>query len=762
MDRAPDLHVSALSPAEFRAYKRYLDLLALAQARDGVTTLGADGTVRFERVAVRRFAEERLGARGVDEVLSRVATAGARLSAGQVYAVFRLLSHQVAGKRGDIELVFVPVDPLPLDPDAPAPPPPRRVHSISGPVSAASSSSSRRSRPSLPPRRTPSPPPSRASRKSLPNSLDPKPLDPFADSPGPSPAKARTYSTPALGTSGIVGSNNPFRATAPHLGWGKPPAQQFWSSGPAKEAPEPPRSDLRTEPLRSVGPPLPPRKPSVRRPGPALPPRGRVRADSLSSSASENQPTSTRESSSIMQQSFAAAANREQPRRTATVQVLRSSERPAPPQRPDDANDSLSTRNEPPPPPRRDEALAPPRRDEALAGHPRRDIVEQVSRAIRESEVDPPPPPPQRVVSGARPKPSPSPTSATAAFTLTAEEARAKYPGLKTWPHVGLLSDRPSRQAFAMIILNQPITRRDTLMRVWFASTLRYCADGGANRLYDALDAEERERMLPTMIKGDLDSIRPDVKAFYASRGVAIKRDPSEYATDLQKNMDEVVAVEKASGKKFSLVFLGGLSGRLDQTLHVLSTLFKLRETRRSTYVISEESLAWVLDTGVHLIEIDHASMGQTCGLLPVGVNEAYVRTEGLRWNLDWATSVMGDLSTSNHLLPHEHAVLVDTSAPIVWTVEIRKGLQMPPLRSPTGVDELSRGVKELGRAVGKGMGSIGQGFNRRLSRQGVPMPANTNGGEERRERNERAALVQQDSGYASRDDEADGYAQLD
>lgn len=320
-----------------------------------------------------------------------------------------------------------------------------------------------------------------------------------------------------------------------------------------------------------------------------------------------------------------------------------------------------------------------------------------------------------------------------------------------------------------MIILNQPITRRDTLMRVWYASTLRYCADGGANRLYDALDPEERERMLPTMIKGDLDSIRPDVKAFYASRGVAIKRDPSEYATDLQKNLDEVESIEKTSGKHFSVVFLGGLSGRLDQTLHVLSVMFKLREKRRDTYVISEESLAWVLDTGVHLIEVDHSSMGQTCGLLPVGVNEAYVRTEGLKWNLDWVTSVQGELSTSNHLT-HENAVLVDTSAPIVWTVEIKQGLQIPPLRSPTGVDDISRGVKELGRAVGKGIGgigSIGQGFSRRLSRQGLP-PANGVGADEvsrereRERQRERAGLVGHDSDDDRDDGDADGYAQLD
>ncbi|BEI97420.1 hypothetical protein CcaverHIS631_0210090 [Cutaneotrichosporon cavernicola] len=675
--RSPELHVSALSPGEFRAYKRYLDLLALAQARDGVAALGADGSVRFERAAVRRFAEERLGARGVDEVLSRVATSG-RLSAGQVYAVFRLLAHQATGKRGTVDLVFVPVEPLPLDPDAPAPP-------------------------SAPP--------------------------------------GGLYIRPSLGTPGVVGSNNPFRPAAPQPNWGKSSAQSLIADWPPSPRRQDTEADSRSEPPhRSVGPP-----PSLHGSPVSADPALRCRLV-----------RANRESSTIMQQSFAAAANREQPRRTPTIQVLRSSERPAPPPRPNDAHEHH------PPRLNDDHDHHPlPRRDDTFVSHPTRDLVKQVNRAIRESEVDPPPPPPQRVVSGTRPKPARSPASSTGtgAFTKSAEEARAKYPGLKTWPHVGLLSDRPSRQLFAMIILNQPITRRDTLMRVWYASTLRYCADGGANRLYDALEPEERERMLPTMIKGDLDSIRPEVKAYYASRGVAIKRDPSEYATDLQKNIDEVDAIEKVSGKTFSLVFLGGLSGRLDQTLHVLSTLFKLRETRRNTYVISEESLAWVLNTGVHLIEVDHASMGQTCGILPVGVSEAYVRTEGLKWNLDWVTSIMGDLSTSNHLLAHEHAVLIDTSAPIVWTVEIRQGLQIQP-RSPTGVDELSRGVKELGRAVGKGMGSIGQGLNRRLSRQGLPMLAN--GDEGRHERHESAALVEQDTGYASHDGEADGYAQLD
>lgn len=62
------------------------------------------------------------------------------------------------------------------------------------------------------------------------------------------------------------------------------------------------------------------------------------------------------------------------------------------------------------------------------------------------------------------------------------------------------------------------------------AATLRVCADGGANRLYDELpgmlpgeSAEAvRAQYLPTAIQGDLDSIRPDVVDFYRRHGVPV------------------------------------------------------------------------------------------------------------------------------------------------------------------------------------------------------------------------------------------------
>jgi thiamine pyrophosphokinase len=47
---------------------------------------------------------------------------------------------------------------------------------------------------------------------------------------------------------------------------------------------------------------------------------------------------------------------------------------------------------------------------------------------------------------------------------------------------------------------------------------------------------------------------------------------------------------------QYDLLLIGGLSGRVDQTVHVMSLLHKLRKTRPRSFILSSESLAWVLD----------------------------------------------------------------------------------------------------------------------------------------------------------------------
>ena len=90
----------------------------------------------------------------------------------------------------------------------------------------------------------------------------------------------------------------------------------------------------------------------------------------------------------------------------------------------------------------------------------------------------------------------------------------------------------------ALIILNTPIQSTGcsnddgklsgVLGMLWEASTYRTCADGGANRLYDATvnfgSEDGKNNYLPNLITGDLDSLRRDVRQYYESKGVEIIR----------------------------------------------------------------------------------------------------------------------------------------------------------------------------------------------------------------------------------------------
>jgi len=156
---------------------------------------------------------------------------------------------------------------------------------------------------------------------------------------------------------------------------------------------------------------------------------------------------------------------------------------------------------------------------------------------------------------------------------------------------------------------------------------------------------------------------------------VPILHDDDQYSTDLMKCVSSLEDKEKMDGAgQYSIIFLGGLAGRLDQTIHTLSYLHKIRKTRGTSFAITDDNIGWVLDEGEHSIEIDHRVLGPTCGLLPVGVDSAIVSTTGLRWNLNEdMLSFDGLMSTSNHLIPDEKVVWIKTSRPIWWTVELRK-----------------------------------------------------------------------------------------
>jgi len=182
---------------------------------------------------------------------------------------------------------------------------------------------------------------------------------------------------------------------------------------------------------------------------------------------------------------------------------------------------------------------------------------------------------------------------------------------------------------------------------------------------------------IPDLIKGDLDSVREEVRRYYGTQGVRVIKDEDLDSTDLMKCIQSLQEKEEADGlvdAPHDLVLLGGLSGRLDQTVHTLSLLHKLRKSGRRIFVVTDENVGWVLDEGKHRISIDHSILGPTCGLLPVGVDSTVLTTTGLRWNLTGQCSGFdGLLSTSNHLVPEEDTVFVETSRPIWWVAELRR-----------------------------------------------------------------------------------------
>lgn len=80
-------------------------------------------------------------------------------------------------------------------------------------------------------------------------------------------------------------------------------------------------------------------------------------------------------------------------------------------------------------------------------------------------------------------------------------------------------------------------------------------------------------------------------------QGVPVVHDPDQYSTDLGKCLASLVEEEERRGKvtEHQLVISGGLSGRLDQTVHTIHALLQLASTRERAWAVGADSIACVL-----------------------------------------------------------------------------------------------------------------------------------------------------------------------
>lgn len=77
-------------------------------------------------------------------------------------------------------------------------------------------------------------------------------------------------------------------------------------------------------------------------------------------------------------------------------------------------------------------------------------------------------------------------------------------------------------------------------------------------------------------------------------------------------------------------------SGRFDQIMANINTLFKHEQDFLNIYLLSGNSLTWLLKPGQHSITIPAELVEQQrwCSLIPVGQKATNVTTKGLKWNL--------------------------------------------------------------------------------------------------------------------------------
>ncbi|KAJ1657400.1 cAMP-dependent protein kinase subunit [Dispira simplex] len=229
----------------------------------------------------------------------------------------------------------------------------------------------------------------------------------------------------------------------------------------------------------------------------------------------------------------------------------------------------------------------------------------------------------------------------------------------------------------ALLLLNQPVGPKDEIFRgLWERADVRVCADGAANRLYEAFHntrnsvvATDAEKYAPTIICGDMDSAKEDIVHYFKKSGTTIVHDPDQETTDFMKCLNWIDGYYKEKHlTSYAIVAYGGLGGRFDHTMASISTLYKYAKAR-PIYLANPGALTFLLTAGTHHIECQWYRQEPKCGILPFA-ESAIVTTKGLRWNLTQSeTSFTGLLSTSN--IVNNDSVTVTTDKGVVWTMTL-------------------------------------------------------------------------------------------
>ncbi|XP_020250472.1 thiamine pyrophosphokinase 1-like isoform X2 [Asparagus officinalis] len=184
---------------------------------------------------------------------------------------------------------------------------------------------------------------------------------------------------------------------------------------------------------------------------------------------------------------------------------------------------------------------------------------------------------------------------------------------------------------------------------------------------------EVRLRHKPDVIKGDMDSIRSEVKEYYINLGVNIvDASHDQDTTDLHKCISYICDctpdIEKPN---LCILVAGALGGRFDHEVGNLNVLYRFSNIR--IILLSDDSLIHLLPkTHRHKICIQPSVEGPNCGLFPLGTPSSSTTTTGLQWNLTNTSMSFGGLISTSNIVCDEK-ITVHSDSDLVWTISIKK-----------------------------------------------------------------------------------------
>jgi len=156
-----------------------------------------------------------------------------------------------------------------------------------------------------------------------------------------------------------------------------------------------------------------------------------------------------------------------------------------------------------------------------------------------------------------------------------------------------------------------------------------------------AAEIFKAQNILPTLIIGDLDSIKPSTHKYFKDKNVKIIQIDDQNSTDLDKGILHCLEHDATD-----IVIHNAIGSRLDHTLYNTRTLKKYHNNKTLIKIINEsESIQYLQDCTIEI----SGNIGQNIAIM--AADEAVVSSQGLKYEMtDYLIKFGASESTSNEL----------------------------------------------------------------------------------------------------------------